>query len=172
LTEKSDSRARVREQLRSFRDSFDNLVMATVSPDGLPEASAVPTVRGGGGEFYVYVSALSRHTANLAAHPQAAVLLVQPAGAAANPFARERLSYQCKATQVDRHSAAFEDVLQRFGAAFGDIVETLKNLPDFQLYRLTPVSGIYVRGFGQAWRLTGPGLAEPEHINPAAGRKP
>jgi heme iron utilization protein len=158
--------SRIRADMREFRAGFDNLMLATVSPDGIPEASAAPAVAGESGEFYIYISRLSRHTVNLEAHPQAGVLLIEPADAAPNAFARRRLSYQCRATPVPRDTATFDLVLQRFAERFGDIVDTLRNLPDFQLVRLTPVSGSYVRGFGQAWRLTGPGLHDLEHVNP------
>lgn len=160
------SLSHVRAAMGRFRAGFDDLMLATVSPDGVPEASAAPTVTGDSGEFYIYISRLSRHTANLEAHPQAGVLLIEAAQSAANAFARQRLSYQCKATRVPRDSPTFNDVLQRFSTRFGPVVETLRNLPDFQLFRLTPVSGSYVRGFGQAWRLTGPGLQDLEHIKP------
>ena len=158
--------SRVGTQMRAFRAGFDNLVLATVSSEGIPEASAAPTVAGESGEFYIYISRLSRHTANLEAHPQAGVLLIEAAETASNAFARQRLNYQCKATLVPRDTPVFNAILQRFAERFGDIVDTLRNLPDFQLFRLTPVSGSYVRGFGQAWRLTGPGLSSLEHINP------
>lgn len=157
--------SRVRADMRRFRAGFDNLVLATVSPDGVPEASAAPAIAGESGEFYIYISRLAQHTANLEAHPQAGVLLIEPPDAAPNAFARQRLSYRCKATLVPRDTAAFNLVLERFAERFGEIVATLRNLPDFQLVRLTPVSGSYVRGFGQAWRLTGPGLHEIEHIS-------
>ncbi|MCO6411725.1 MAG: pyridoxamine 5'-phosphate oxidase family protein [Thiogranum sp.] len=164
--------SRVRADMRRFRASVDNLLLATVSPDGVPEASAAPAIAGDSGEFYIYISRLARHTANLEAHPQAGVLLIEPVDAAANAFARQRLSYQCKATLVPRDTVTFNLTMQRFTERFGDIVATLRNLPDFQLVRLTPVSGTYVRGFGQAWRLTGPGLHEIEHIGSPAKPQP
>jgi putative heme iron utilization protein len=166
MNSKEPSISRIRADMRAFRAGFDNLVLATVSPDGVPEASAAPSVAGESGEFYIYISRLSRHTANLEAHPQAGVLLIEAAEGAANAFARQRLSYQCKATLVPRDTPVFNLVLQRFSERFGDIVDTLRYLPDFQLVRLTPVAGSYVRGFGQAWRLTGPGLNNLEHLNP------
>ncbi len=48
-----------------FRARFSTLVMATVSKDGVPEASYAPYVMDEEGVFFVYLSDLSRHTANL-----------------------------------------------------------------------------------------------------------
>ncbi len=161
------SLSRLREEMRAFRAGFNSLFLATVSSTGVPEASAMPMVVGDAGEFYIYVSALSRHTSNLGSSPQAGVLLIQEEQSAPNAFARERLSYQCQVSGVERDSQRFNDIMQEFRRRFGTIVETLRNLPDFQLICLTPVSGTYVRGFAQAWRLSGPGLDELQHMNPA-----
>jgi putative heme iron utilization protein len=124
-----------------FRAGFESLNLASVSDAGVPEASAAPMVLGQDGVFYIYISALARHTGNLESNPQAGVLLIEPVEAASNPFARQRLSYQCEAEAVD-----------------------------FQLFRLTPIRGAYVRGFGQAWRLSGPGLRDLEPMNAARDR--
>jgi putative heme iron utilization protein len=167
MSKDSTSLSRLRAEMQAFRAGFNNLFLATVSPTSVPEASAMPMVAGDAGEFYIYVSALSRHTSNLESNPQAGVLLIQDEQSAPNAFARERLSYQCQATRVERDSQRFNDIMQVFGRRFGSIVETLQNLPDFQLICLTPVSGTYVRGFAQAWRLSGPGLDDLQHLNPA-----
>ncbi len=161
------SQARLRADMQAFRAGFTSLFLATVSADGVPEASAVPMVMGDAGEFYIYVSALSRHTSNLESNPQAGVLLIQEEQSAANAFARERLSYQCRAAGIPRDSPRFSDIMGAFGERFGTIMQTLQNLADFRLICLTPASGTYVRGFAQAWRLSGPGLDDLQHLNPA-----
>lgn len=158
---------RLRDEMHAFREGFNSLVLASVASDGTPDASAAPMVMGDAGEFYIYISGLSRHTSNLESNPTAGVLLIQPLQGGENAFARERLSYQCTATRVQRDTPTFADILQRFSRQFGNIVDTLKNLPDFQLFCLMPLSGTYIRGFGQAWRLSGPGLNDLQHINPA-----
>jgi len=159
--------ARLRDGMRAFRSNFNSIVLATISSEGTPDASSAPMVTGDAGEFYIYISGLSRHTSNLESNPKVGVLLIQQSQTAENAFARERLSYQCMATRIPRDSQTFVDILQRFSRQFGDIMDTLKNLQDFQLFCLEPLSGTYVRGFGQAWRLSGPGLDDLQHINPA-----
>ncbi len=160
----------IRKKMLAFRGGFDSLQLATVSDAGIPEASAAPMVAGRDDAFYIFISALARHTANLAANARAGVLFIEPVEAAANPFVRQRLSYRCRAEFVPRESQAFAEILQRFEQQFGEIVGVLVGLPDFQLFRLVPVGGTYVRGFGQAWNLNGPGLRDLEPVNPVRGR--
>ncbi len=160
----------IREEMLAFRGGFVSLHLATVSDAGIPEASAAPTVAGQDDAFYILISALARHTANLRANARAGVLFIEPVETAPNPFARQRLSYRCRAEVVPRETQVFADILQRFEQQFGEIVEVLVGLPDFQLFRLVPIGGTYVRGFGHAWNLSGRGLRDLEPVNPARSR--
>lgn len=162
---------RLRSEMLQFRDGYDSIHLATASAQGEPEASAVPAVIDAQGRFYILISGLARHTQNLCDNPYASVLLIEPAGTAENPFARHRLSYQCRAGIVDRDSASYSTLLDAFEAKFGDIVTTLRALPDFSLWCLQPTAGRYVRGFGQAWQLSGSALDQLDHINPGRDRE-
>jgi len=170
MSDDNSAIARLREDMFKFRTGFESLSLATVSDTGVPEASVAPMVLGQDGVFYIYISALARHTANLESNSQAGVLLIEPVEAASNPFVRQRLSYQCGAEVVPRDTDDFAAILRRFEEQFGEIVPLLESLPDFQLFRLTPIRGTYVRGFGQAWRLSGPELRDLEPMNPARDR--
>jgi len=52
----------------------------------------------------------------------------------------------------------------------GRIVATLRTLADFRLLALTPEHGSYVRGFGQDYRLQGPGLSRITPAGPTPSR--
>ena len=43
---------------------------------------------------------------------------------------------------------------------FGEMAENLSALADFNMYRLIPSRGLFVKGFGQAFELTGSELTE------------
>ena len=43
--------------------------------------------------------------------------------------------------------------MQGLGERHGEIVDTLRRLADFQLFRLTPDGGVFVMGFGQAYAI-------------------
>jgi putative heme iron utilization protein len=149
-----------------FRAGFRYVMLATVDADGEPEASYSPYVTGANDCFYLCVSGLARHTRNLARSGRAALLFLQEEGKAANPFARVRLSYACKAEAVARDAPEWAEVMDRFETEFGAIVPVLRALPDFRVFRLTPRSGRYVRGFGQAYDLEGAGLSALRPIVP------
>lgn len=148
----------------SFRDSFSTLVLGTANGEGLPEASYAPFVLEPDGSMFVYVSDLSRHTANLRESGLASVLMIENEGDAQHLFARRRLTMQCDCELVGRDDDRWGEVLDRFKARFGDLVDVLREMQDFHLFRLAPRSGTYVRGFAQAYELSGPELGEIRHI--------
>lgn len=160
----------VRREVLAFRESIPVVMLATADADGAPHAGSVPYLADEMENIYVYVSGLARHTADLRTTGRASVLFVEGT-AQGNPFARRRLSYQCRATIVARDTPRWAELMDRFAGEFGAIVDTLRVLPDFQLFCLVPLCGVYVRGFGRAFRLSGPGMAQVRHINPAAQRQ-
>lgn len=153
-------------EIADFRSRRQSALMATVSTDGLPEASVVPCVFDDANDIYIYVSALSRHTSNLSATGRASVLFVEDEQGASNLFARKRLGYSCLCEKVEKDSAQDKRILGKFEARFGKFVQTLRALPDFSLFRLQPVSGSYVCGFGKAFNLEGENLLQIIHITP------
>ena len=148
----SDSVAR---QAREFLSGFGTLLMSTVSAEGVPDASYAPFVRTGDNAFYVYVSELSRHTANLAATGVASILFLHDEDDIRQAFARRRLSFGCRVERVERDSSPWREVIDVFVDKFGDIMDLIRPLQDFQLFRLVPQAGVYVRGFAQAYRIEG-----------------
>ena len=149
--------AAVADELVAFRRQFESLVLATVDDRGMPHASYAPFVRDPSGNLYVFVSALARHTAHLA-RGHAEILLIEDQALTPNPFARRRLTYQCTSTAV-APGAEWDTVMTEFSHRFGHIVATLRQLPDFTLFRLVPGDGVYVKGFGQAFRIPGGDVA-------------
>lgn len=140
-----------------------SLMLATIDETGRPEASYAPFVRDQDGRLYVFVSALSRHTAHLAAGRPLSVLIVEDEGAARQIFARLRVTYYCAVHTIDRGTEEWLAVLERFSERFGEVMEVLRGLTDFTLFRIAPREGQFVRGFGQAYRVSGGSL---EHIGP------
>lgn len=137
-----------------------SLMLATAGESG-PTASYAPFVWHNGC-FYIYVSELSRHTADLALNRDASVLLIEDESVASNIFARKRITYTVKAERVtgvkERATA-----LELFREKFGKVFEVILPLSDFILFRLTPSEAIYVEGFGRAYRMN-PLLRNAVHI--------
>ena len=142
----------VYEQLLSQTRS---LILATTNPDGSPLTSYAPFIVDEQRQFTIFTSQLAAHTANLQRTGQASVMLIEDEAATTQIFARQRLTFQCRASLIPRDSDEGEAVLAQYEARFGKMVGLLKSLPDFQLFRLQPQSGSLVVGFGQAYTLSG-----------------
>lgn len=146
-----------------FLAGFRSLFMATVSADGIPDASYAPYVRIDDNAFYVNLSELSTHTANLLATPLASVMFLQPEDDSKQVFARKRLGFETEAGVVERESAPWRRVMDLFERKFGDVAALIRPLEDFKLFRLVPHRGVYVRGFAQAYPIE---TSELEQLRP------
>jgi hypothetical protein len=142
-------------EARQLIERFRTLLLATADAEGAPHASYAPFVRTEDGCFHVYVSSLAQHTRDLQATGRASVLFIEEERNANQPFARRRLTLECSAAPIARGTPPWKDIMDAFATGFGEIVTQLRELPDFVLFRLTPQSAVYVRGFGQAYRLDG-----------------
>lgn len=158
---------RPEEEAQRLLDGFKTLLMSTVSTEGVPDASYSPFVRMEDDCFYVYVSGLSRHTTNLETTGLVSVLFVEDERDTKQLFARRRLSFDCRIKLIPRDSSRWKDVMEHFSRKFGDVVELIQPLSDFKLFALVPQSGVYVRGFGQAYRFAGTVLENFQHIDSA-----
>jgi putative heme iron utilization protein len=140
-------------EAQEFQSAFRSVLMATVNKDGVPEASYAPYVTDDVGRYYVFVSGLARHTRDFQETGHVSLQFIENEDSTQNLFARRRLTLLCDVSAIPRRSPDHEEILACFTESFGRFVNTLRGLPDFQLFRLTPRSGLYVRGFGQAFRV-------------------
>ena len=152
------------QEYRTLLQSFRSLCLATVDETGKPDLSYAPHVLSPKGWCYVFLSDLARHTGLLRASGCASVLLIEAEAQAQEIFVRKRISFQCQAVQVERESKEWGQIMAEFEQQFGEIVTLLKGLEDFHLFRLTPESGLFVKGFGQAFSIGGDQLDELQHL--------
>lgn len=150
--------------LQNLFDSVQTLQLASITPEGLPNISYAPYVQDDDGHFYIFISQLAAHTQDLLGNPSVAAMLVEDEQTTRQMFARTRLVYHCKVEQVPNVESAYNENLDRLEEKFGNIIELLRTLPDFILFRLVPESGRFVKGFGQAYELTGTNLKTLKHI--------
>jgi putative heme iron utilization protein len=154
----------VQEACKAFPSRFQTLHLGTVSDDGQPEASYAPYVHEYG-RYWVYLSDLARHTANLRANGRASVLFIEGEVQAKHLFARERLTLRCVASECPRASDRFETVLDCFEQRFGHFMQAIRPLQDFRLFELAPLSGAYVAGFARAYSFEGDDPSRLRHRN-------
>ena len=150
------------QECKQFPGLFQSLHLATCNVQGEPEASYAAYVELDGC-YYIYISELSAHTANLGATGRCSAMFIESETDASHLFARRRLTLQCQATESLRGSTEFERVLDWFEDKFGNFMGMLRKLSDFHLYRLLPVKGAYVAGFAKAYTLAGDGLQNLTH---------
>ena len=161
MTELADPR----EDYLALRESTASVQLATLNPDNNPAASYAPCVWFDG-DCYLYLSGLSSHSANLEGNPKISLLLLDEAAKAANAFARKRASLQGKAQIIKRDDAVFTRVMRMFHERFGKVMQIIEPLPDFRLFRVVATSGSFIRGFGQAYELSGAGLDQLLPVDP------
>ncbi|MBT8436988.1 MAG: pyridoxamine 5'-phosphate oxidase family protein [Gammaproteobacteria bacterium] len=143
-----------RQDFLALRDNASSAQLATVAKDTTPEASYAPCILFAG-DYYLFLSQLANHTANLMRNPELGLMLIEDDFEAASAFARQRISLQGRAEPVERDSDCFNSVISLFHQRFGKVMKIIEPLPDFQLFCVRVTSGRFVRGFGQAYELTG-----------------
>ncbi len=149
---------------QSFTDQFLSVAIATVSTDGTPNASYAPFVFDENKNIYIYVSGLATHTQNLHAVPTVSVLFIEDESQTKQIFARRRLIFDCTATLIERDTDSWQQIVDSFEARFGDIIQMLRELPDFRIFKLTPNTGRFIIGFGAAYEVDPNGFATLKHI--------
>ncbi len=147
------------EEAEHLISQFKTVQLATLNPQGNPEASYTPYVRVSG-RYYIFISGLASHTANILHHPRLSLFFIQNEQDAKNLFARKRLTLDCDARPIAREHSQWRELMDAFQSWHGPTVELLRTLPDFQLFELIPKAGNYVKGFGQAFILEGDNLKE------------
>ena len=133
--------------------SQQTLLLSTASAFGVPDISYAPFVRDHAGLFYIFVSEIAGHTANLLTNPQASLLFIRPESECRNLFARERAVLSCSVKEIRREDEIFIARLQALQDEFGEVVNVLRSLSDFHLFALRPESGRFVIGFGRAFTI-------------------
>ncbi len=136
-----------------FPERIKSLMLSTINAEGVPQASYAPFVMTSDRSIYIFVSGLSAHTQNLQTCPKAGVLFIQDEAETNQIFARQRLMYDCTVELIERHDPNWTGWADQFKTRFGNIIDMLRQLPDFQIFRLIPYAGRFVVGFGAAYAV-------------------
>jgi len=140
-------------------ETMRSLQLSTVGPDGIPHCGYTPYLHRAPSSFYIFVSQLAAHTRHLLANGTVAIMIIADEQATSQIFARARVSYLCDAKQIPPDSPDYPLVLDDYQQRHGKMAGLLRQLPDFVLFQLQPRSGQFVKGFGQAYTLTGDDLS-------------
>jgi len=141
------------QEVGTFIDAFQTLMMASTTPEGVPHASTAPFVREGN-RFYLLISTIAQHGRNLLSMERVSLLFAEDEQGCAQPFARKRVTLDATVSEIGRSTGTFETIIERFKERFdADLVEGLSGMGDFHLFELSVQSGSAVTGFGRAYRL-------------------
>ncbi|MBM6549612.1 HugZ family protein [Marinomonas ostreistagni] len=140
------------EEIRTFLTSQLTLSLGLVMPDGKPIASYAPFAEHEAG-LMILVSELAQHTQALQTSSLASVMIMEDEANCATVYARRRLQYEMQVTAIARETALWSSACAALQQRHGEIVDQLMQLGDFHLFKLSPLSGRFVKGFGRAYEL-------------------
>tara|TARA_Y100000588_G_scaffold383681_2_gene473510 strand:+ start:316 stop:822 length:507 start_codon:yes stop_codon:yes gene_type:complete len=145
-------------------DNMKSIILSTVDLKQNPNASYAPSVIYEG-NFYIYISKLSKHTSNLIDTSKASIMIIEDESKAEQLFGRKRVTMSVQSDLIHRDSEHWIKIIDKMESKFGDSMTFLKDLTDFHLFKFEPQSGLLVYGFGRAFRLNGTNLNEVDFLN-------
>ncbi len=156
---------RIQQEIIDFVGSRKSLQLSSMTPEGKPYASYAPFALGESC-LYVLISEIAIHAVNLQHNPAASILIVEDEAEAKDLFARKRVNYSVNCEKLDYSSEQWQVGLTALADRHGNRINDLSEMKDFKLFKLTPTSGRFVKGFGRAYDFEGEALAgeSVEHL--------
>ncbi|WP_426482057.1 pyridoxamine 5'-phosphate oxidase family protein [Chryseobacterium sp. R2ACT005] len=140
----------VAPKVQELINASKSIILATVDAEGNPNSSYAPFVQVEH-TFYILVSFMAKHTKNLADGRKTSIMFIEDESATKQIYARERLTIEAGASQIERDSEVWNTVVAQLKEAHGKVVDVISEMGDFILIALQPVKGSYVNGFGSAY---------------------
>lgn len=149
---------RLADELQIFLQSRRTLHLSTLDEMGHPYASYAPFAIGDDC-LYVLLSDIAVHGVNLKNNCKAAVLIVEDESEAQTVFARIRVNYQVIAKPVPIDAGEdYDTAIECLYKKQGERIHNLCQLTDFNVFKLMPLGGRYVKDFGRAYTIAGNSL--------------
>lgn len=155
---------RLAPEIDALKQQSKTIVLATVDQHGTPNVSYAPFVIRNG-QYQVLISTIARHARNLLDVPKVSLMLIEDENRAREIFARRRLTFDASASVLARDSDEWHRAIAALQARHGEIVAELAKLADFKLFCFTPLQGLYVKGFGQAFQVSADELVNVVHLD-------
>ena len=153
------------EEKDKLINNMQTIMMSTIDSEGKPNSSYAPSVIDSYGNYYVYISKLSKHTLNMLNNPNVSMMIIEDESKTENVFGRKRFTMDSDVKVIDRDSEEWKEVILLMENKFGETMTYLKDLTDFYLFKLKPESGLLVHGFARAFKFVGDGLNEIQYLN-------
>lgn len=140
-------------EVGTYIGAFRSFIMASLTPNGEPYASTAAFIRHKH-DFYCLLSTVAQHGQNLLHHSNVSLIFADDEAVTNNPFARKRVTISANAILIGRNEPDYPAIIQNMGETFDpNLIGMLSSMGDFHLFRLTPLEGSAVEGFGKAYRL-------------------
>ncbi|MFT7185535.1 MAG: putative heme iron utilization protein [Pseudohongiellaceae bacterium] len=153
----------IQDEIGVLIGSLKSVQLATLNANQHPEISYAPYLKLAD-SFFIFISELAAHTQNLKTHSKLSLMFIEDESNSKTVFARKRLILKCQSVLIDSDNEKWSRTLIAFEAAQGPTIQLLKTLPDFCLFELRAETGTFVKGFGQAYKLSGKSLKEIKQI--------
>ena len=131
-------------EVDSSLSEFQTLIMASMSPEGIPHASTAPYVRLEN-NFYILISTVAQHGRNLLTNQNISLLFAEDESKCVQPFARKRVTIEATSSEIlqddERYLAIIEALQSKFDS---ELIGSLSQMGDFHLFRLSAQSGSVV----------------------------
>jgi putative heme iron utilization protein len=101
----------------------------------------------------IHLSDLSPHKRVLLKHPTCSLLIAESDDGRAEVMSLARVMLQGVAAKIEKASDDYEAAKARFLARL-PASKLMFDLPDFDLFRITPTGGRFIGGFGRAFAFT------------------
>ncbi len=140
--------------LETFNDDKLSIVIASVNEHGEPFVSYSPYVEDKDFNMYIIISGGVPHAHNLATTKKASVMTIEDESKCKNIYARGRFYGQVKAEKFAEDDERKDEIMEMFVKRFGPHVKMFNKMPDFRIYKLSPVDANLVLGFGSAYKIS------------------
>ena len=144
-------------------ENCETIFISSVNKKGNPNVSYAPTYIDESLNFYIYVSALAKHTQNIIETNKISFMILEQNSN--NIFAKKRITFNGKINKIQRNSDHFNNVISEMTKKLGETIDMIKHMEDFSLIQINPMSALLVHGFAKAFILSGDGLNDVKHLN-------
>ena len=156
---------KAREAKNKLFADMQTITLSTLSKSNEPNSSYAPSFVDNDGNFFIYISSLSKHTLNLIDNPKLSAMIIEDESKAENIFARKRFTISAEASIIDRDSDIWINIMAKMESKFGETITFLKDMTDFHLFKIVPNEGLLVHGFARAFKFNGEKLSQVNYLN-------
>ena len=111
------------------------------------------------GGLLIHLSNLAPHKRQLKANPHCSVLIAAPDPGHGEVLALPRVTLQGVATMIEKDTPDYEQARSRYLSKLPTST-VMFTLGDFDLFRITPLRGRFIAGFGRTYEFTGDEVRE------------